>query len=277
MTLITRNFKKSAVGVAAAMCFGLLAVPAGASGGPTQPSTKVGVAVNGPLPTSVLDAKFLDQQGNVVSLRNLLGQTVIIVPFLTLCPDTCPFTAGNLLQLQSRLTKDKAKNVSVVAISVDPYRDGVARIKAYQSMIKGNFAIWTGQGATTVPVPPKNASGADSVGTGDVNANTAAVESFLGWQAQIVEEDTPASVDWMAPHKKLTYDVSHSDGFFVVNSAGTLRFVGTHAPQFHGDLVHQLYKFLNSDGKYTAKHPTKGGWTPTGALNAMSWVAGESL
>lgn len=252
-----------------------LSLSAGATtSAPTAPSTKVGYAVSASLPTAVANAQFLDQDGASVTLGGLRGNTVFIVPFLTLCPDTCPFTTGNLLQLKNLLETHHDSNVDVVAITVDPYRDSVSRLSAYATMIGANFSLWTPAGTTTPAKAPAKASG---VGTGDKNANLTTVAKFFGWQTQVVQQDKPAATDWMAPHEPLTYDVGHSDGFFVVNASQKLRFIATHAPQFHGTISTDLYNFMNAGGKYTMTHPTKNGWTVAQALQALSFAAGKQL
>jgi protein SCO1/2 len=254
-----------------------MAGAAGAAGTPPQPSSRVGVAVSDPLSATLLGDKFTNQSGQTVTLGQFHGDTVFLVPFLTLCTDTCPFTTGNLLQLRRTLVDDQDAKVKVVAISVDPYRDTPARLHAYAKMIGAKFDLLTPQGTTSTPVAPPHYSGADSVGTGDVNQIDSALEQALGWQVSVIKEDKPASVDWMRPHERLTYDIDHSDGFFVINSNGVLSFVGTHAPRFKGTLAKGLAAFLDSDGRYTYAHPTKGGWTPAEALAALSWVAGRQL
>jgi len=244
---------------------------------PPQPPSSLGVATHVALPKSVLNATFMDQSGHLRTLRGLAGKTVFLVPLLTLCGDTCPFTSGNLLQLCSKLAAHKDKNVAVVTISVDPYRDSVARNEAYARMIGASFEIWTPTGRTSRPVPPPHYSGKRSIGSGDTNAQLTIIEHFFGWASLVVKEAKPASIDWMAPHKALWYDISHSDGFWAINAQHVVRFETGNAPRFHGTLAKALAKFLNSDGKNTYKHPTPGGWTPTQALAVLSWVAGRRL
>ena len=268
--------KKTLALSATVSLFALIATSAGASTSskPAAPSTKVGYAVSAALPSNVANAQFLDQNGASVTLGGLRGDTVFVVPILTLCPDTCPFTTGNLLQLENQLTAHHDTKVDIVAITVDPYRDSVARLAAYASMVGANFSLWTPVGATTTAKATTKASG---VGTGDKNANLTSVAKFFGWQAQITQQGKPAATDWMAPYAALTYDVSHSDGFFVINASQQLRFIATHAPQFHGTIATNLYNFMNEGGKYTMTHPTKNGWTVAQALQALSFVAGKQL
>jgi hypothetical protein len=89
-------------------------------------------------------------------------------------------------------------------------------------------------------------------------------------------EGSPAGVDWWTK-KTLTYDISHSDGFFIIDKSGTFRFASGNPPQFRGSLEKTLSKFLSEDGLYTLHHPTAGGWTPKQARGALSYVAGAYL
>lgn len=246
---------------------------------PSQPSSSVGVATNSPLPAAVAAAKFVNQSGQSETLGSLKGKTVLIAPLLTLCGDTCPFTSGNLLQLQAMLNKAKARNVEVITISVDPYRDTVARLAAYAKVIgltdTSNLQLWTEQGPTTTPVGPKVNSTA--IGTGDTNPNLTLVEKFLGWKVQVVAQMTPVMIDWMTG-KTLTYDINHSDGFWVMNANQTVRFVSGTAPAFKGTIAKKLATFMDSKSNvYTVGTPDAKGWTPTEALQAISWVAGKQF
>ena len=219
-----RRHNTMMVVLGAGTLLGALSIPASALASPPikQPPASVGVATSQAMTKAVKDARFVNQNGQPETLGGLVGKTVFVVPFLTLCGDTCPFTTGNLVQLQSIISNDKVKNVEVVAIDVDPYRDTLTRIKVYSKLIGANFQLWTETGATTVPKAPKSGASMNSmsgsVGTGDLNANLTTIEKFLGWTVQVVDQDTPPSTDWMAPHEKLTYDINHSDGFWVINA-----------------------------------------------------------
>jgi protein SCO1/2 len=278
MTTTLRIKRHIAVPMLAIGAMALLAMPAaGASTKPPLPPTKVGVATSVPLTSTIKSASFLNQAGKPVTLESLKGKTVFLVPLLTLCTDTCPFTSGNLLQLYAKLGAANDKNVVIVTIAVDPYRDTVKRIAAYAKIIDAKFQMWTENATTSKPVPPPNLSGKNSVGTGDTNATLTAFEKFFGWTVQVVKEDTPASVDWMAPYEKLTYDINHSDGFWIISPSQVVRFESGNAPQFHGTLATALAKFIDANGQYTYKHPTPGGWTPAQAVAALSYVDGKIL
>ncbi len=268
---------RAAVAAASVVVGAFVAAPAGASA-PAQPPASVGVPTVQRVPASVLDAKFVDQRGQAETLGSLKGRLVFVVPLLTLCGDTCPFTAGNLLQLRSRLDALHASNVAVVALDVDPYRDTLARIRAYAGLFNANFQIWTERGPTSRPVlTAAELKAKNPVGTGDVNANLLAVERFLGWTVQVVPQSSPPNTDWLAPHEKLTYDITHSDGFWVINGAQQVRFVSGTKPAFTGHLSKVLATFMGYKSNIY-KHPVyKPGWTPAEAIQALEWVAGRTF
>jgi protein SCO1/2 len=243
-----------------------------------QPPSKVGVATNSPLPVSVRDARFVDQNGAPETLGSLKGEIVFVVPILTLCGDTCPFTTGNLLQLQAQLDTAKAKNVDVVAISVDPFRDTQARIAAYSRLISANFQIWTEVGPTTTPyITDKEYASKNPVGKGDKNANLTALEKFFGWTVQVVPQSVPAPADWMAPHDLLSYDINHSDGFWVIDPNQSVRFASGDLPAFKGTLSKVLSTFMGYKSNIYNAPVYKGGWTPLEATQAIQWVANEKI
>ncbi len=163
---------------------------------PSQPPSSVGVATDIALPSAVANARFVDQRGTPETLGALKGMTVFLVPYLTLCGATCPFTTGNLLQLQALLTKDQARNVQGIGIDIDPYRDTRARIAAYSRRIDANFQRWTESGPTSTPrITPSELASWNPVGHGELNANLLDVEKFRSWTAQIVPQSSPPETD----------------------------------------------------------------------------------
>lgn len=244
----------------------------------SQPPAKVGVATSSALTPAVKDAKFVNQDGTPETLGSLKGKTVFLVPLLTLCGDTCPFTSGNLLQLQAKVNAAKASNVEIVAIDVDPYRDTQARIAAYAKIIGASFQIWTEAGPTTTPfITDKEFASKNPVGKGDKNANLTALEKFFGWTVQVVPQSVPAPTDWMAPHDLLSYDINHSDGFWVIDANQTVRFASGDLPAFTGTLSKVLSTFMGYKSNIYNSPVYKGGWTPAEAVQAIQWVANEKL
>ncbi len=243
-----------------------------------QPPSSVGTATTVSVPANVLAANFLDQNGMQHSLAELKGSTAILVPLLTLCGDTCPFTSANMLKIQQALSESKNTSIKVIGIDVDPYRDSPKRLLAYAKLIGANFQIWTAAGKTTVPTLTKaDLAKKNPIGTGDINPNLLAIEKFLGYSVNVIPQGNPPATDWMAPYEKLTYDIDHSDGFAIIDSTQHLRFVSGTLPAFTGTISKTLANFMGSSTNVYKSPVYKGGWTPAQAIQALSWVTQTKL
>jgi protein SCO1/2 len=212
------------------------------------PSASVGATSHRRLPAAVRGLSLTNQQGRSVDLRSWPGKTVLLVPFLTLCSDVCPMTTGNLLQVQRSLRADKASSkVEIVELSVDPGRDTPARLAAYAKLTGTDWQLVT-----------------------ETPAELQAIARFFGIWYQNVPEDDPPDIDWWTG-RPLTYDVDHSDGFFVIDPSGIERFVTDAAPDFHGQLDPTLEKFLSALGEQHLKHPPNPNYSPADILQALGW------
>jgi cytochrome oxidase Cu insertion factor (SCO1/SenC/PrrC family) len=227
------------------------------------------------LPQSILNAPFFNQDGAKVNLAALKGKTVVLVPIMDLCMDTCPFTTANLNKVQAKLSSDKASNVVLIAVDVDPYRDNQARIKAYQTMINANYQFWGEPGVTTKPIlTKKEMAMKNPIGEGGHNATLDTFAKFFGWQINVVPQSTPPANDWMAPYKPLTYDISHSDGFWIIDQSQKVRFETQNLPTFTGTLNKELSQFMGDKSNIYTKPTYQNGWTPNQLLLALSSVDG---
>ncbi len=68
--------------------------------------------------------------GEPVSLSALRGRVVVLTFLYTNCPDTCPLTAEKLREARASLG-DAAKDLSLVAVSVDSMRDTPATTRDF--------------------------------------------------------------------------------------------------------------------------------------------------
>lgn len=112
--------------LAAALAFGL---PLGACGRSSQTGavTSTGEAmVGGPF-------QLVDQNGRPTDQTVLKGKWSAVFFGYTYCPDVCPTTLQALAGAEAKLG-DKARNLQVVFISVDPQRDTPAQLKTYLSI-----------------------------------------------------------------------------------------------------------------------------------------------
>ena len=68
------------------------------------------------------DFHLQDQNGKAVSLAQMQGKVVVLTFWYTHCPDMCPLAAEKVHQTLITLGK-QAKQVAVLAVSVDPFND----------------------------------------------------------------------------------------------------------------------------------------------------------
>ncbi len=73
-----------------------------------------------------------NQEGQAVTEKILEGKWSLVFFGFTYCPDYCPTTLGVLNAVQERMG-DKAKDLQIVFISIDPERDTPQMLKDYLS------------------------------------------------------------------------------------------------------------------------------------------------
>jgi cytochrome oxidase Cu insertion factor (SCO1/SenC/PrrC family) len=228
----------------------LLLVSCGAYVSP--PPASLGTTENRLIPFTILNAPLTDQFGKKITLGMFRDRVVMLVPFLTLCQEVCPMTTGNLIQLRALLSSDSiSSQVVIIEISVDPTRDNIARLLSYAKLAKVTWYL-----ASESPTVLK------------------AIAEFFGIYYQQVPEGSPPGIDWLTG-KPLTYDVDHSDGFYLIKD-GRLRFTTGAGPDFKGKLSPALRKLLDSQGVSNLKHPPTPSWTPNDAFSALRWVLSQS-
>ncbi len=72
----------------------------------------------------------VDQNGDPVSLEDFEGKTVFIYFGYTYCPDYCPATLAEWMEVKAELGED-AEDVVFVMVTVDPERDTPERLKEW--------------------------------------------------------------------------------------------------------------------------------------------------
>ena len=220
---------------------------------PAAPSAAFGTVLTGPRP--VPSTPLVSQNGQTMSLGSFRGKYVVLSSFLTLCQEECPLTTGIFQQLQASVrTAGLAGKVAFVEVTVDPGRDTPARLRAYRTRFGVDWTLLTGSAAS--------------------------VRAFwkpLGVYYQNVPEGHPAQLDWWTG-KPLTYDVDHSDGFFLIDRSGDERFVTQDIPFLHGHLPPRLRQLLDSQGlKYLNAGDPGQDYTLPQAAAALSWLVGRKI
>ena len=177
-----------------------------------------------------------------------------MAPFLTLCQDECPLITGAFIVLQRDVRNaGLGSKVVFMEISVDPGRDTPARLTAYSREFGADWVLATG-----------------------TPANLDALWKFLGVSVQIVPEEQPAKIDWYTG-TPLTYDVDHTDGYFLIDTSGHERFSDSNPPNLYGRLDKNLTALLNAGGVKNLYPQSSPNWSLTQALASLSWLVGRTI
>lgn len=80
----------------------------------------------------------VDQNGDPFSFEDFEGKTIFVYFGYTNCPDACPATLAEWMEVKAVLG-DKADDVVFVMISVDPERDTPERLKEWMSFWDSSF------------------------------------------------------------------------------------------------------------------------------------------
>lgn len=87
--------------------------------------------------------ELTNQEGKPVKSSDLLGQVQVVDFIWTNCTDICPLVTTEMKTLQVALqTKNLAKDVHLVSISVDPERDTPEVLKTYAQGYGADLTRW---------------------------------------------------------------------------------------------------------------------------------------
>ena len=100
------------------------------------------------------DFSLTGPEGKTVSLEDFRNKIVLIYFGYTFCPDVCPVTLSNLKLLMLSL-EEKAEDVQVIFISIDPERDTFQKLKDYVPYFHPTFIGLTGSEAELASVAKK--------------------------------------------------------------------------------------------------------------------------
>jgi cytochrome oxidase Cu insertion factor (SCO1/SenC/PrrC family) len=248
-----RSFPSSRVAVAVAVVIAAGAAAGIAAALATRGHTNVapvyGVRVDRPVP----NVPLLDERGRHVSLADFRGKIVVLSPVLTLCHEVCPLTTGAFMSME-RTVRDAGLGGRVVfaEISVDPWRDSPARLRAFRRYTGIDLTLLTG-----------------------TEQSLRRFWHFFGVAFFKTPEGRPPDVDWWT-HEPQTFDVAHSDGVFFVDASGHLRIVVLGMPNVHGRLAARLRGLLSAQGMTNLMQP-EAPWTVPQALDDLSSLAGRRI
>jgi protein SCO1/2 len=127
-TLVTRH-------VATLACSALLAGGLLAACSPDKPSFK-GVDITGA--DYAQGFSLPDQNGQLRTLKDFAGKVVVVFFGYTQCPDVCPTSMQELVEVKKLLGKD-GDRLQAVFITLDPERDTPELLKAYMANFDPDF------------------------------------------------------------------------------------------------------------------------------------------
>jgi protein SCO1 len=76
---------------------------------------------------------LMTSDGTTTSLAASNGVVRVVTMMYTHCPGVCPLAVSTLQRIESRLTSIQQRRVSIIALSLDPERDSIARLQTFRS------------------------------------------------------------------------------------------------------------------------------------------------
>jgi protein SCO1/2 len=221
--------------------------PAISASNPVQPTSLS-------VPRRIASIPLVDQSGRTTDLAALHGRIVVLADFMTSCQEECPITTGALLSVNEALkSADLLGKVTIVEVSVDPWRDAPSRLLAYSKTFGVPWTLLTGS-----------------------TSNIAKLWSWFGVAYERVKEGNPPDTNWQTG-KPYTFDIDHSDNVFVLNTSGNERALVQANADTSGRLPKALAKLLSEDGRKDLTDPGPGSWTPAEMLQAIAAVLGGAI
>ncbi len=155
------------------------------------------------------DFSLPDQNGKLRSMKDFAGKIVVVFFGFTQCPDVCPTTMAELVDIRQMLGKD-GDRVQGIFVSVDPERDTPEVLKAYVENFDASF----------IALRPASAD------------QLAALAKDYKVYYKRVDGRTPTS-----------YTMDHSAGSYIYDTRGQLRLYsryGMGAKALAGDIAQLL-------------------------------------
>ena len=116
----------------------------------SEPEGIRGTAYSEPYPPAP-EFTLTRESGNF-RLSETRGDIVLLFFGYTSCPDICPTTLAELKTALERLEEEKAENVKVVFVTVDPQRDTPERVQEYVNHFDPDFIGLSGTEEELAPV-----------------------------------------------------------------------------------------------------------------------------
>ncbi len=188
-----------------------------------------------------------------MTLADFRGKVVVLSPTLTLCHEVCPLTVGAFDAMREAVRRaGLGGRVDFAAISVDPWRDSPARLRAFARYAHVRFALLTGS-----------------------ERNLRRFWHALGVGFFRTPQGKHRDVDWWTQRPE-RFDVAHTDGLLFVDARGHLRIALVGVPSLGDELAPRLRSLLSDEGLAELGHPQVP-WTLREALSNLSLLVGRTI
>jgi cytochrome oxidase Cu insertion factor (SCO1/SenC/PrrC family) len=237
-----------------------LASACGARGVPaaTEPPATAplfGTALDGPVPSDILDARLVDGHGHATSLGALHGKVIVLSDFMTQCAEVCPIGTASMLQAARQIDGTPlGAHVVFVSLTIDPIRDDARHLRAYQRTY-GHRDDWMVLGGSRTVVDR--------------------VWRRLGIWIHQTRNSKPYPRDWVTD-QPLTTDLSHTDELIFIDGDQRFRYEldGTGTVGSARRIPRRIYHFMDALGHRNVTNPPAGGWSPGQVTNVVRWLTG---
>jgi cytochrome c biogenesis protein CcmG/thiol:disulfide interchange protein DsbE len=205
-------------------------------------------------PRTIPQVRLIDEDGRPVTVPGAWrGMWVVLAPFDSACTETCPMTTGALMQLDSEVrAAGLAGQVVIAEVSLDPWKDTPARLRAYRKLTGTPVQLLTGTAA-----------------------QLHRLWSVLGVYYKRVPESNPPAIDWYTG-KPSTSNVEHADNVFFLDPVGHERIANEGMANVEGHLEPALRRMLNRNGLRNLADPQLP-WTAAQALDDLYWLLGRNV
>lgn len=140
------------IGVLLLAIFAVLSLRGSLNAPPPTPTLVSGIIVVDP-PIETHDFSLPGTSGQPVSLSNLQGKWTLLFFGYTHCPDFCPLTLAEWVNIK-RALGDDAEKVNFLFVSVDGERDTPAVLSQYLSRFDATFIGMSGDPETLAQIGP---------------------------------------------------------------------------------------------------------------------------
>jgi protein SCO1 len=117
-------------------------------------------------PRAAPDFALAGSNGGELRLSQFKGKVVVLAFGFTSCPEVCPTTLATLAEARKKLG-ERAADVQVVYVTVDPGRDDPARMKSYLAGFDPSFVGGSGSETALAAVRKDYGVSAERKGAGE--------------------------------------------------------------------------------------------------------------